>query len=401
MKPKQVYLDHSALTPTRREVVDLMCKIEDRKLGNPSSMHMGGKEARDLIEDARKTVADAMDARPDEIVFTGSGTESDNMAILGAARAHTAHGKHIVSCKTEHPAVLETLRYLEEKEGFEVTLLDVDEYGQVSIDDVKNALRDDTILVTIMYANNEIGTIHPISDIGRMLQKQRKQNKTPYPLFHTDACQAFGYLDMRVEALHVDLMTVNSSKIYGPKGVGALFVKRGVKIAPITFGGSQEKRLRPGTENVTGIVGFAKAVELARKGCEKEVKRLTKLRDWFIDEIKDQIPKVRLNGHPEQRLPNNVNISFLDIEGEALLLYLDAEGVQASSGSACTSEKLDPSHVILALGVPFEVAHGSIRFSLGRSTTKKDLKRVLGVLPGIVERLRKISPVKISREFEN
>ena len=399
MKNSQIYLDHAAVTPTYSEVVDLMHEIEDQKLGNPSSMHMKGKEARDLIEDARSTVADAIDARPDEIIFTGSGTESDNMAILGAARAHASHGKHIVSCKTEHPAVLEALRYLKEKEGFEVTLLDVDEFGRVSVNDVQRALRDDTILVTIMYANNEIGTIHPISDIGRAINKYQKQNKTSYPLFHTDACQAFGYLDMRVEKLHVDLMTVNSSKIYGPKGVGALFIKRGVKILPMIFGGSQEKRLRPGTENVAGIVGFTKAIELTRKDQAKEVKRLIKLRDYFINEVRNRIPKVRLNGHPKDRLPNNVNISFLDIEGEALLLYLDAQGIQASSGSACTSEKLEPSHVILALGVPFTIAHGSIRFSLGRSTTKKDLKYVLDVLPEIVEGLRKISPVSTAEKY--
>ena len=401
MKKSQIYLDHAAVTPTRKEVVDLMRKIENLGLGNPSSMHMKGKEARDLIESARKMVADAMDARADEIIFTGSGTESDNMAILGAARAHKDSGRHIVSCVTEHPAVLEALRHLEEKEGFEVTLLNVDEYGRVSISDVEKALRDDTILVSIMYANNEIGTIHPLADIGRAINKYKKQNKTSYPLFHTDACQAFGYLDMRVEALHVDLMTVNSSKIYGPKGAGALFIKRGVKIEPIMFGGSQERRLRPGTENVAGIVGFAKAVELARSDREREVKRLAKLRDYFIDEVKERVPKVRLNGHAIDRLPNNINISFLDVEGEALLLYLDARGIYASSGSACTSEKLDPSHVILALGVPFAVAHGSLRFSLGRSTTKKDLKRVLEVLPEIVERLRKMSPVKTSIEYTN
>lgn len=399
MKKSLVYLDHAAVTPTRKEVVDLMRKVELQELGNPSSMHMGGKEASDLVEEARKGIADAMSARPDEIIFTGSGTESDNLAILGAARAHKEHGKHIVSCKTEHPAVLETLKHLEEKEGFEITLLDVDEYGRVDVDEVQKALRDDTVLVTIMYANNEIGTVHPISDIGRMIQKYRKQNDSMYPLFHTDACQAFGYLDMAVEKLHVDLMTVNSSKIYGPKGVGALFVGRGVKIDPLMFGGSQERRLRPGTENVAGILGFAKAVELAREEAKDEVKRLSKLRDWFIDEVQERVKKTRLNGHPSERLPNNVNISFLDVEGEALLLYLDAEGICASSGSACTSEKLDPSHVILSLGVPFAVAHGSIRFSFGRSTTKKDLKRVLDVLPGIVERLRKMSPVKTSEEF--
>lgn len=393
MKKTTIYLDHAAVTPTHPEVVDAMYKIERQKLGNPSSMHMKGKVARDLVEAARQSVADAMGAHPDEIIFTSSGTESDNLAVLGVSRAHKNHGKHIISCVTEHPAVLETLRYLKEKEGFEVTLLEVDEFGRVGVDAVQKALRKDTILVTIMYANNEIGTIHPIAEIGRMIQKYRQDQGGAYPLFHTDACQAFGYLDMRIEALHVDLMTVNASKICGPKGVGALFVKRGVRIAPLMFGGSQERRLRPGTENVVGIVGFAKAVELVREDREGEAQRLSRLRDWFIDEVQSRVLKTRLNGHPSERLPNNVNISFLDVEGEALLLYLDAHGICASSGSACTSEKLDPSHVIVALGVPFAVAHGSLRFSFGRETTKKELEYVLEVLPEIVEKLRKMSPI--------
>lgn len=390
---KTIYLDNAAITPTRREVVDLMRKIESRELGNPSSLHMKGKEARDLIENARKLVANSMSAHADEIVFTGSGTESDNLAILGIARAHKAHGKHIISCVTEHPAVLEALRYLKEKEEFEITLLGVDEFGVVSVDDVKNALRDNTILVSIMYANNEIGTVHPIADIGRMLDKHRREHKAIYPFFHTDACQAFGYLDMRVEALHVDLMTVNSSKIYGPKGVGALFVKRGVKLSPIMFGGFQENRLRPGTENTAGIGGFAKAVELSRDCAQSEAERLVKLRDYFIEGIKTSVPNVKLNGHVLNRLPNNVNISFFGVEGESLLLHLDAHGICASSGSACTSEKLDASHVIMALGKSYIEAHGSLRFTLGRETSKKDIDYVLEVLPGIVEKLRKMSPI--------
>lgn len=398
MKQRQVYLDYAAVTPTDPQVLEVIVDVERRGLGNPSSMHSKGKVARDIVELSRKTVADALSAHSDEIIFTGSGTESDNIAIQGIARAHSAHGKHIISCVTEHPAVLETLRYLKEKLGFEITLLEVDKNGQVSADQVKDAIREDTILVSVMYANNEIGTVHPIAEIGRVIDKYRKQNKTKYPLFHSDACQALGALDLNVEKLHVDLLTINSSKIYGPKGVGALFVKRGVKIMPIQFGGSQERRLRPGTENVSGIAGFAKAVELAQQCQKKEVKRLTKLRDYFIKQVQTKIPNTRLNGHKSERLPNNVNISFLGVEGEALLLYLDAQGIFASSGSACTSEKLDPSHVVMALGVPHMVAHSSIRFTLGRFTKKKDLKYALGILPPIVERLRAMSPIKIDQD---
>lgn len=398
MKQRQVYLDYAAVTPTDPQVLEVVVDVERRGLGNPSSMHSKGKIARDIVELSRKTVANALSAHSDEIIFTGSGTESDNLAIQGIARAHSAYGKHIISCVTEHPAVLETLRYLKEKLGFEITLLEVDKDGQVSADQVKDAMREDTILVSVMYANNEIGTIHPIAEIGRVIDKYRKQNKTIYPLFHSDACQALGALDLNVEKLHVDLLTINSSKIYGPKGVGALFVKRGVKITPIQFGGSQERRLRPGTENVSGIAGFAKAVELAIDLQKKEVKRLTKLRDYFIKQVQTKIPNTRLNGYKSERLPNNINISFLGVEGEALLLYLDAQGIFASSGSACTSEKLDPSHVVMALGVPHMVAHGSIRFTLGRFTKKKDLKYVLEVLPPIVERLRAMSPIKIDED---
>ncbi|EKD47509.1 MAG: hypothetical protein ACD_66C00028G0003 [uncultured bacterium] len=396
MKQRQVYLDYAAVTPTDPQVLEVIVDVEQRGLGNPSSMHAKGKVARDIVEASRKTVADALVAHADEIIFTGSGTESDNLAIQGVARVHKTHGCHIVSCATEHPAVLETLRHLQERLGFEITLLEVDGNGKVSADQVKDAIREDTILVSVMYANNEIGTIHPIADIGRVIDKYRKQNKTIYPLFHSDACQALGALDVNVEKLHVDLLTINSSKIYGPKGVGALFVRRGVKIAPIQFGGLQERRLRPGTENVSGIAGFAKAVELAGQCQKKEVRRLTRLRDYFIKQVQTKIPNTRLNGHKSERLPNNINISFLGVEGEALLLYLDAQGIFASSGSACTSEKLDPSHVIMALGVPHMVAHGSIRFTLGRFTKKKDLKYVLEVLPPIVKRLRSMSPIKVN-----
>jgi cysteine desulfurase len=394
MKNRSIYLDNAATTPTDKRVLDVIIDIEKRELGNPSSMHSSGQKARDIIEISRKAIADALGAHGDEIIFTGSGTESDNIAIIGTARAHASHGKHIISVKTEHPAVLSALKYLKEKEGFEITLLEVDEFGQVKPEDVISALRDDTILVSIMYANNEIGTIHPLSDIGRAIISWRKKKNKIYPIFHSDACQAFGYLDCFVEQLHVDLLTINSSKIYGPKGIGALFVRRGIKISPIQFGGEQENSLRPGTESASIIAGFARAAEISKDEQKSEVRRLTKLRDYFIKHLYKQVPNISLNGHPKDRLPNNINISFLGVEGESLLLHLDAHGIFASSGSACTSKKLDPSHVILALGKSYIDAHGSLRFSLGRHTKKKDIKRILEVLPPIVEGLRKISPIK-------
>lgn len=367
--------------------------------GNPSSFHTLGKTAKDALEDARARIAGVLNARPDEIIFTSGGTESDNLAILGFARKHQAHGKHIVSNKAEHPAVLEALDHLERNEGFEVTYVELDKFGQVDPAKVREAIRPDTTLVSVMYANNEIGTVNDVKKIAGVVRKYREQNKSAYPLFHTDACQAVGALEVDVQKLGVDMMTVNSSKIYGPKGVGALYVKRGTKLQPLQFGGHQEGGKRPGTENIIGIIGFAKAIEIANAEREDYVKRLSPLRDKLIEGIKSCIPKTRLNGHSEKRLPNNVNVSIMDIEGEALLLYLDAQGVYASTGSACTSASLDPSHVILALGLPYEVAHGSIRFTLGRSTTEEDIDYVLDVLPPLVEKLRKISPVRVDEKY--
>ncbi len=390
---KQMYLDHAAATPLDPRSLEAMLPYLRGAYGNPSSFHTKGKEAADALLKTRETVAGILGARDDEIIFISGGTESDNLAILGAARASVSKGKHLVTTAFEHQAVMEAMHHLEKKEGFEVTYVGVGKDGVVNSKDVLDAVRDDTTLVSVMYANNEIGTIQPIDEIGRGLPD--------HILFHTDACQAAGALPMDVTKLHVDLMTLNGSKIYGPKGVGALYRRRGVKLQPLQFGGSQESGLRGGTEHVAGIVGLAKALEIAQQEMKTENVRQSKLRDELISRVLQTIPKTRLNGHATKRLPNNVNISFMDLEGEALLLYLDAAGIYASTGSACTSASLDPSHVILALGVPFEAAHGSMRFSLGRSTTKEDLDRLMEVLPPLVEKLRAISPVRVEEKYWN
>lgn len=382
-----IYLDHAATTPMDPRIFEAMKPYFMEKFGNPSSIYQTGQIAKNAIEKARLEVAQLLGAQPEEIIFTGGGTESDNLAIFGVARANKHKGKHIITSKIEHHAILHPCEELE-KEGFEVTYIPVEPNGIVDPLKVKEAMRDDTILVSIMYANNEIGTIQPIAKIGRACKKRGIP-------FHTDACQATGALMLNVDKLHLDLMTINGSKMYGPKGVGVLYIRKGVPIKPILFGGEQEKKIRPGTENVAGIVGMAKALELAEADREKESKRLIGLRDYMIKEILEKIPKTQLNGDPVERLPNNVNISVLEIEGEALLLRLDMKGISASSGSACASGSLDPSHVILALGKPHFVAHGSLRFSLGKSTTKKDIDYVLEVLPKIVEDLRAISPIKV------
>src|SRR3989338_7312563 len=401
---RSVYLDHAAATPLDPRVAEAMLPYLHEAYGNPSSFHMVGKEVKDAVDEARASVAAILHARPDEILFTSGGTESNNLAILGfcrAIKASIAH-PHIITSTIEHPSVLETIKHLEQKEGFRVTYLSVDEFGRVQPKDLELALTPETVLVSIMYANNEIGTIQPVAELGRVIQAFRKTlplSNCQLPVFHTDACQAAGALDLDIEKLHAEMITMNGSKIYGPKGVGALYVKRGIKLQPLTFGGSQEKGLRPGTENVAGIIGFSKALELAQKEKEQEAKRLIPLRDGLIEGLLKALPKTRLNGHATERLPNNVNISVLDVEGEAVILYLDAKGVYASTGSACTSATLDPSHVILALGMPFEVAHGSLRFSLGRSTTQEDVDYVIEVLPPLVEKLRAISPVRVEEKY--
>lgn len=394
-----IYLDHAAATPLDRRVEKSMRPFFRKEFGNPSSFHTSGKSAKDAIQAARKKIAGILHVGSDEILFTSGGTESDNLAVLGVARANVAHGKHLIVSAIEHHAVLEAAMFLEKKEGFSVTYLKPDRDGIITPDQVFEALRPDTTLVSIMYANNEIGTIEPISEIGNVIQKYRSERKNAFPVFHTDACQAAGYSDVNVEKLHVDLLTLNGSKIYGPKGIGLLYLHRGLKIQPLQFGGAQERGLRPGTENVACIVGLAEAFEIVQMEKEKESARLSELRDFFIKELLACLPKIRLNGHATQRIPNNVNISVMDVEGEALLLYLDAAGIYASTGSACASASLDPSHVILALGLPYEVAHGSLRFSLGRETTKKDIKYVLKVIPALVEKLRSISPVHVDKKY--
>lgn len=396
---REVYLDHAATTPIHPAVREAMLPYLEEKFGNPSSFHSVGKQVKDDVDKAREQIAEILHVRSDEILFTSGGTESDNLAILGYAHMNQSHGKHLITTKIEHHAVLEVMMHLEKKEGFVVTYLEPDRNGLVTVDQVKEALREDTILVSIMYANNEIGTIQPIAQIGNMIQKWREEHKRLELKFHTDACQAPEYLDLNVEKLHVDMLTLNGSKMYGPKGIGLLYVKRGIKLQPLQFGGSQERGIRPGTENVAGIIGMASALEIAQSDREQESQRLAPLRDSLIQGIQTKISKTRLNGHAKTRLPNNVNISIMDLEGEALILYLDAQGVYVSTGSACTSASLDPSHVILALGLPYEVAHGSIRFTLGRSTTQEDINYVLDVLPPLVEKLRSISPVRVDPKY--
>lgn len=396
---RQVYLDHAATTPIDPRVKEVMLPYLTEKFGNPSSFHSLGKVVKDDLDSARSHLASLLSVRADEIIFTSGGTESDNLAVLGYARANQKQGKHLITSTIEHHAVLEAMIHLEKKEGFEVTYLTPDREGIITVAQVMAALREDTILVSLMYANNEIGTIEPVSEIGNAIAKYRKEKGRAWPVFHTDACQATGFLDLNIEKLHVDMLTLNGSKMYGPKGIGLLYLKRGIKLQPLQFGGSQERAIRPGTEDVAGIIGMAKALELIQADREKETQRLIPLRDKLIEGIRLRIPKIRLNGHPIQRLPNNVNISFMDMEGEALILYLDAAGIYASTGSACTSASLDPSHVILALGMPYEVAHGSIRFTLGHSTTEEDIEYVLETLPPLVAKLRALSPVRVDEKY--
>ncbi|MEM4368960.1 MAG: IscS subfamily cysteine desulfurase, partial [Candidatus Woesearchaeota archaeon] len=371
----RIYLDHAATTYTRPEVKEAMLPYFDENFGNPGSFNSFGLAASTAVANARLSVAKILNCNPREVVFTGSGTESINLAIKGVARAMKNKGRHIITSKIEHHAVLSTCEYLEKEEGFEVTYLDVDRYGMVLPEVLEKAIRDDTILVSIMYANNEIGTINPIKELATVA-------KAHNVYFHTDACQAAGFLELDVQALGVDLLSINGSKIYAPKGIGALFVRQGVPIKPIIHGGGQEFGLRSGTENVPYIVGFSKALELAQAERKSESARLSKLRDKLINGILTSIPKSFLNGHPIQRLPNNANITILDVEGEAMLLMLNEHGICASTGSACTSQKLEPSHVILGIGLPYEAAHGSLRFTLGLKTTETDIDKVLEVLPG-------------------
>ena len=382
---KTTYLDHAATTATDPEVLEAMLPYFHEHYGNPSGIYSISRVSKNAIENAREIVANALGANPREIVFTSSGSESDNFAVKGIALAKQQKGNHIITSSIEHHAVLYTCKFLE-KNGFNVTYLPVDNDGIIKLDELEKAITPQTILITIMHANNEIGTIQPICRIGEIA---RKHGVT----FHTDAVQTFGHIPVNVDDLNVDLLSISAHKFYGPKGVGALHIRKGVKITPLIHGGDQEQRRRASTENVPGIIGLGKAVEIAGKVMENEATRQTKLRDEFIIKTLDIIPDAILNGHPSLRLPNNVNISFEGIEGESILLNLDMEGIAASTGSACSSSSLEPSHVLLSIGLTHEFAHGSVRFSMGKHTTKDDLDYVGEVLPGIVKKLRAMSPL--------
>ena len=380
-------MDNAATTYTDERVVNAMLPYFGTMYGNPHSLHSYGLDAQKVVDISRESVAHILSCTPQEIIFTSGGTESVNLAIKGVA--FSKGSGHIITSKIEHPAVLRTCEFLE-KNGFTVTYLNVDKDGIVNPQDVQKAITKNTILISIMYANNEIGTIEPIQDIGNIARKHNI-------LFHTDACQATGSLSLDVSHLNVDLMTLNGSKVYGPKGVGILYTRNGVTLQPLIHGGGQEFTMRSGTENVPAIVGFAKAMEYAHREKKKENKRLIQLRDTFITNVIKTIPKSFLNGHPTERLPNNVNISFLDVEGESVLLYLNEKGIAVSTGSACSSKELEISHVLDAIGLKHDAAHGSIRFTIGRKTTTQDLKYVLTVLTPIIETLRRISPVKVKK----
>jgi cysteine desulfurase len=386
---KHIYLDYAATTPTDPRVVDEMIPFFTDNFGNPSSVHSFGQETKRAIEAARETVSGLIGAAPDEIVFVSGATEANNTALKGIAFAKRDKGNHIITSSVEHHSVSETAAALK-KEGFRTTYLPVDRYGMVDPDDVKKAITEKTVLISIMHANNEIGTIQPIAEIGKIA---REHGIT----FHTDAVQSFGHIPVNVNDLGVDLLSSSSHKFYGPKGAGFLYVRKGTKLISLLSGGDQERRRRAGTHNTPGIVGTAAAAKIACETMAEESSREAALRDRLIKEIIGSIEDTTLNGHPTLRLPNNVNISFHFIEGESILLSLDMEGIAASSGSACTSSTLEPSHVLLATGLSHEVAHGSIRFSLGRWTTDEDAARVIEVLPGIVSRLRTMSPLYTER----
>lgn len=379
-----VYLDNAATTKPRQEVAEAMLPFLGERYGNPSSIYSIARDAKASLDEARSKVAKAINAYPEEIIFTGSGTEADNMAVKGVAYANSKRGKHVITSAIEHHAVLDSVKRLERR-GFRGTFLPVDPYGIVDPADVEAAITDDTVLISIMHANNEVGTIQPIEAIADIARKHGV-------LFHTDAVQTIGHIPVDVRQLGVDLLSLAGHKFKGPKGVGALWVKKGVKVERFIDGGGQERNRRAGTENVAGIVGLAVALELAVGELAQETARLTQLRDYLIKGVTERIPHVRLNGHPTNRLPGNASFCFEFIEGESLLLSLDKVGICGSSGSACTSGSLEPSHVLLAMGLPHEIAHGSLRLSLGHETTQEDIDYVLEMLPGIVSKLRAMSP---------
>lgn len=383
-----IYMDNAATTAVRPEVLDAMLPYFVEHYGNPSSIHSVGRDARRAVENARRQVAAALGAQPQEIYFTAGGSESDNWAIRSASEMLEKKGKHIITSSVEHHAVLHTCEYLEKHRGYRITYLPVDDTGRVNPADVKNAIAEDTVLITIMAANNEIGTLQPIAEIGRIA-------KEAGVLFHTDAVQAVGAVPIDVSTLPVDMLSLSAHKFHGPKGVGALYIRKGVRMNNLIYGGAQERNLRAGTENLAAIVGLGKAIEIAVAELPEYTARMTRLRDRLIDGILAEIPETRLNGHRTERLPANVNVSVRYIEGESLLMRLDLAGVEGSSGSACTSGSLDPSHVLLAIGLPHEIAHGSLRLSLGVSNTEEDVDYVLEILPGIVKTLRDMSPLTV------
>ena len=380
-----VYFDNSATTKTDERVIEAMMPYITENYGNPSSIYKIGRENRKAVEEAREQVAKALNCESNEIYFTNGGSESDNTAIRGIAYAYKNKGNHIITSKIEHPAVLETCKQLE-KEGFEVSYIGVDENGIIKLDELKNAIKPTTTLISIMFANNEIGTIEPIEEIGKIA----KENNI---FFHTDAVQAVGNVEIDVKKLNIDALSMSGHKFYGPKGIGALYVKKGIKFEKLINGGHQERNKRAGTENVAGIVGLGKAIELAYQELDEHNKKIKELRDYYVEQVKAKIPYIRINGDETKRLPGNSNISFRFIEGEGLLLNLDLKGICASSGSACTSGSLDPSHVLLAIGLPHEIAHGSLRISIGKYNTKEEVDYLVENLVEIIGRLREMSPL--------
>ncbi len=382
---KVIYLDNAATTKVRPEVVEAMLPYYTEYYGNPSSVYEFSTPCKKAMAHTREVIANALGAKTEEIYFTNGGTESDNWALKAAAEAYASKGKHIITTKIEHHAILHTAEYLE-KNGYEVTYLPVDENGVVDLEALKSAIRPDTILISMMFANNEIGTIEPIKEIGEIAKEKGI-------LFHTDAVQAFGHEPINVDEYHIDMLSASAHKLHGPKGVGFLYIRKGLKLRSFIHGGAQERKRRAGTENVPGIVGLGKCVELAMASMEETKKKETELRDYLIERVLSEIPYTRLNGHRTQRLSNNANFAFQFIEGESLLIMLDMAGICGSSGSACTSGSLDPSHVLLAIGLPHEIAHGSLRLTLSDETTKEEIDYTIDNLKGIVERLRSMSPL--------
>lgn len=380
-----IYLDNAATTQVYPQVLDAMLPFFTEHYGNPSAIYSFANEAKKAVDQSRSTIADLIGANTDEIYFTGGGSESDNWALVATAEAYESKGKHIITSKIEHHAILHTCEYLE-KRGYEITYIDVDEKGTIRLDELEAAIRPDTILISVMAANNEIGTIQPLKEIGAIA-------KAHGVLFHTDAVQAFAHIPINVDEMNIDMLSASGHKIHGPKGIGIMYIRKGVKIRSFIHGGAQERHRRAGTHNVPGIVGMGKAAELAKANMDKNIKNVSELRDYLIKRVLDEIPYTRLNGHETNRLPNNANFCFRFIEGESMLILLDQNGICGSSGSACTSGSLDPSHVLLAIGLPHEIAHGSLRLTLSEQTTKEDIDYTVDKLKGIIERLRSMSPL--------